>query len=166
MIQATECEHLRGTMLDAAAGLVPRSAEFECHLRTCFQCFERFDELRRTMELLDEWRGPRPSSQFDALLRVRLLEAKAAERARWWSRLSQPVVAVSFATLSLVGVVALQRTTRSPVSTSAPQESELRALPGSAVGDLQSLEAADGLFADFDLLDQLAPDQQNASGQN
>jgi hypothetical protein len=39
-------------------------------------------------------------------------------------------------------------------------------LPGSAVGDLQSLEAADELFADFDLLDDLSPDQQNPSSQN
>ena len=166
MIQATECEHLRGMMLDTAAGLVPRSVEFECHLWTCVKCSERFDELRATMGLLDEWGSPQPSSRFDALLWDRLLEAKAAGRAGWWSRLSQPVVAVSFATLLLVGVVVLQRTTRSLMRTSAPQRSELRALPGSAVGDLQSLEAADELFADFDLLDDLSPDQQNPSSQN
>jgi hypothetical protein len=34
---------------------------------------------------------------------------------------------------------------------------------GSAVADLQSLDEGDELFADFDLLDELAPDQQNAS---
>jgi hypothetical protein len=61
-------------MLDAAAGLVPPSPEFEAHLRTCVTCYEQFHELRGTMELLDEWSGPEPSSGFDALLRVRLLE--------------------------------------------------------------------------------------------
>jgi hypothetical protein len=40
------------------------------------------------------------------------------------------------------------------------------ALPGSAVGDLQSLQEADELLADFDLLDELAPDQSHASNQN
>jgi hypothetical protein len=45
-------------------------------------------------------------------------------------------------------------------------ESDVSALPGSAVGDLQSLQEADELLADFDLLDELAPDQSHPSNQN
>lgn len=166
MIRATECEHFSGTMLDAAAGLVPPSPEFESHLRTCVTCYEQFHELRGTMELLDEWSGPEPSSRFDALLRVRLLEAHSPHRTRWWPPLSRTVGALTLASLLMAGVLVVQRTTHRDIMASAPMESDVSALPGSAVGDLQSLQEADELLADFDLLDELAPDQSHPSNQN
>jgi hypothetical protein len=45
-----ECEHLRGTMLDAAAEQIARSPGFERHLRTCLRCSEQFDDLCTTMQ--------------------------------------------------------------------------------------------------------------------
>jgi hypothetical protein len=118
------------------------------------------------MDLLDEWRVPEPSSRFDSLLHARLLETKTVAAAGWWLRLPLPVVAVSLAALFLVGALALQRTKGAPTPASVVEEYDSRALPGSAVGDLQSLEEAGELFADFDLLDQLAPDEQAASSRN
>jgi hypothetical protein len=75
MIRAKECEDVSGMMLDFAAGIIISSPELESHLRTCIICSEQVHALRRTMELLDEWSSPEPSSHFDALLRVRLLDA-------------------------------------------------------------------------------------------
>jgi hypothetical protein len=82
---------------------------------------------------------------------------------RWWFRLRLPVVAVSLAALLLVGAITMHQTKRSLVAPSAIQKFGAGTSPGSAVGDLQSLEEAEKLFADFDLLDQLAPDHQNAT---
>jgi hypothetical protein len=66
----------------------------------------------------------------------------------------------------MAGVLVVQRTTHRDIMASAPMESDVSALPGSAVGDLQSLQEADELLADFDLLDELAPDQSHPSNQN
>jgi hypothetical protein len=159
-----ECKDLRGTMLDAAVGLRPHTSDLERHLLTCPVCFDQFNGLCRTIDLLDEWTVPEPSPQFDAFLRDRLIETKSVTTTRWWFRLRPPVVAVSLAALLLVGAITLHQTKRSLVNPSAVQEFGAGTSPGSAVGDLQSLEEAEELFADFDLLDQLAPDHQNATG--
>ena len=75
MIRATECEDVGGMMLDYAAGIISPSPELESHLKRCITCSEQVRVLRTTMELLNEWSSPEPSSHFDALLRVRLLDA-------------------------------------------------------------------------------------------
>src|ERR1051326_8570430 len=49
-----ECEDLRGTMLDAAAELIPCPSNLKDHLRTCVSCSDQFERLRRTMLLLDD----------------------------------------------------------------------------------------------------------------
>lgn len=161
-----ECDHLQGTMIDAAAGLAPCSPEFKCHLKTCPKCSDQFHVLCKTLGLLDEWKGPEPSSRFDAVLRARLREADALDRTRWWSRWLQPVVAIGFATLLVAGTLVVQRTTHLPVRTPVTYEWDVIAQPGSAVGDLQSLQEADELLTDFDLLDELAPVQSNSSRQD
>jgi hypothetical protein len=80
--------------------------------------------------------------------------------------LFQPVVAIGFATLLVAGALVVQRSTHPPVGARAPYEADVIALPGSAVGDLQSLQEADELLTDFDLLDELAPDHSDASSQD
>ena len=49
-----KCDHLRGTMLDAAAKLIPGPPEFLRHLGICVKCSSEFDELRKTIDLLDD----------------------------------------------------------------------------------------------------------------
>lgn len=157
------CKHFVGTILDAAAGLEPRSIELETHLRTCHDCSVKFRDLRRTMALLDEWKSPEPSLRFDSKLRSRLAEAEISIEASWWSPFLRPALTIGLATFLLVGILEVKYTTRPP---SAPsQRAEAETLPGSAVGDLQMLEEVD-VFGDSELLDQLTPDQQQAASQN
>jgi hypothetical protein len=153
-----ECKDLRGPMLDAVVGLTPDTSDLERHLLTCPVCFDQLNGLCRTIDLLDECTVPEPSPRFDAFLHDRLIETKSVTTTRWWFRLRQPVVAVSLAALLLVGAITMHQTKRSLVASSAIQEFGAGTAPGSAVGDLQSLKEAEDLFADFDLLDQLAPD--------
>ena len=74
------CKHFLGTILDAAADLEARSIDLEAHLRSCRSCWAKFHELQRTMDVLDEWRCPEPSSRFDSQLRGRLLEASISSK--------------------------------------------------------------------------------------
>jgi len=155
-----ECRNLLGTMLDAAAGLIPRSPEFERHLQTCRKCSERFDDLSTTMQLLDQWNAPEPSPHFDAVLRMKLLEAKGTPRRNWLSWFSFSAVAVSFAGLLFVGAVVFQRAFvgKDPASS----RSELRGSQGTALEDLRSLDENSDIY-DSDLLDELAVDQPNST---
>jgi hypothetical protein len=158
-----ECEHLLGAMLDAAEGLIPRSPEFEQHLQVCLKCSAQFDDLRTTMQLLDEWDVPEPSSHFDAVLRMKLLETKGAPRRNWLSWFSFSAAAVTFAGLLFVGAVVLQHSFVG--KNSAHSKSELRALQSTAVGDLQALDENCDVY-DSDLLDELAMDQPSSTNSN
>jgi hypothetical protein len=79
--------------------------------------------------------------------------------------LLRPVAAITLATVLVTGVIVIERTRHLPIR-AASGESGLGPLPGSAVSDLESLQDEDELLSDFDLLDELAPDQSNSSSQN
>ena len=154
-----ECEHLRGTMLDAAAEQIARSPGFERHLR----CSEQFDDLCKTVQLLDESSVRDPSPHIDAALRTRLLETKPTLRRNWWSSFSFSAAAARFAGLLFVGAVVVKHSLLR--KDSARSKSELMAPQGTAVGDLQALEDKGDLY-DSDLLDELAVDQPITTNSN
>ena len=154
-----ECDRLHGTMLDAAARMIPRPPDFQAHLRDCDKCSLEFEALRRTMDLLDEWRVPDPSQGFDGQFREKLGRAKTGIVTGWLVRLRPTIIAFSVATILFTIAITIQLTQSSPISASFVEEHNVGSLSGSAVGDLQALDEADELLADFDLVDHLAPDE-------
>ncbi len=66
------------------------------------------------------------------------------------------------AALFLVGAITFLHVKNSAKSVAVGSEYESAALSGTAVSDLQTLEEAELLFADFDLLDQFAPAQPDS----
>jgi hypothetical protein len=158
-----DCEHLLGTMLNVAAGLIPPSPQLERHLQTCLKCSKQFDNLCTTMQLLDEWSVSDPSPHFDAVLRTNLLEMKPTPPRNWWSWFSFSAAAVSFAGLLFVGAVIVEHSLLR--KDSARSKPELTAPQGTAVGDLQALEDNGDLY-DSDLLDELAVDQPSSANSN
>jgi hypothetical protein len=159
-----ECERLLGTILDTAAGVVPHSMELQAHLRSCATCSTRFENLRQTADILDEWKCPEPSSSFDSNLRARLLDVQVIKGDSWLVLLFRPAWAIGLATILFIGLVAVRHTMHSHVS--PPAESGLQASPGSAVEDLQTLEEVDTVSTDLDLLDDLAPSQEQTTNQD
>jgi hypothetical protein len=151
-----KCEHFLGMMLDAAASLEHRAIELDAHLRSCHSCSVKFHDLSKTMDLLDEWKCPEPSPGFDSQLRARLAEGSTSPGTTGWSFLARQVLAGGLATLAFIGILTVRYTTRSLKP--ATQQSESQIVPGSAVGDLQTLEEVDNVSGDSDLLDQLAPE--------
>ena len=158
-----KCNEIREVLPDLAAGLVPVTPEAKAHLESCAECAGKLEAFRQTMALLDEWQAPEPSPYFDVRMRARLREESAKPASAGWLRwLRRPVLAASFALLMVVSVslVRMNSGERGNKTTSslavAPQT---LAEPGTAVGDLQALEKNQNLYSDFDVLDDLAVQQ-------
>jgi predicted anti-sigma-YlaC factor YlaD len=155
------CEQMREHLLDLAAGSKPE-AETDQHLRACAACASQLQEMRQTMSLLDEWQAPEPSPYFDVRLRARMREAAARPRG-WLAWLRKPALAVAMAVLMVAGI-SLFRSARplgnSPAAITSG-EVKMAAQTGSAVADLQDLDKNHDLFANFDVLDELEPQNVN-----
>lgn len=74
---------LANLLLDpaAASDALPRKAK--AHLEECAPCQRELDELRATMELLDNWNAPEPNPYFLTRLDARLREEREAEPVGW-----------------------------------------------------------------------------------
>ncbi len=157
------CHQICELMPDLASGLNRATPEAEQHLKACAACAGKLEDFRRTMALLDQWQAPEPSPYFEVRLRARLREEAARVPAGWLQWVRKPAMALALTALLAVGVT-LVRTkggagfTASDVPipiVQGPGASE----PGTAVGDLQQLEKNHDLYSDFDVLDDLAVQQ-------
>jgi len=154
------CEEIRERMPDVAAGLSQPTAEEGQHLASCAACAEQLKAMRSTMALLDEWQAPEPSPYFDVRLQARLREEMAKPQAGWLYWLRRPVLAAALTVLMGIGV-GLLFTRGSGIYRPSDQEAAMTEAPepGTAVGDLQALETNQELYSDFELLDDLAVQQ-------
>jgi hypothetical protein len=152
-----KCDEIRELMPDLAAGLDAATPEMKTHLDSCAECAGKLEAFRQTMSLLDEWKAPEPSPYFDVRLHARLREEgqKASGMLQW---LRRPALAISFAVLMIVSVT-LVRFTNSGSNRGSQQMASVPAEPGTAVGDLQALDKNHELYSDFDVLDDLAVQQ-------
>jgi len=155
-----KCEEIREIMPDLASGLMGMTPEIGGHLADCSECAGKLAEFRQTMALLDEWRAPEPSPYFDVRLQARLREEMARPQAGWMTWFRRPVLAAALTVLMAIGVglffskgSGIYNTGDDEVAVMDSQE------PGTAVSDLQALEKNHELYSDFDLLDDLAVQQ-------
>ena len=162
------CDDTRELMPDLAAGLTVPTPEIKAHLDSCAECAGKLEAFRQTMSLLDEWQAPEPSPYFDVRLNARLREEieSARQPAGWLRWLRKPALAASFAVLMVVSVTLVRMNSGSgeknavapslaPVTVAMQSPAE----PGTAVGDLQALDKNQNLYSDFDVLDDLAVQQ-------
>jgi anti-sigma factor RsiW len=174
-----KCDEVRETLPDLAAGFTEPSAAMTEHLQACAPCTAQLQEFRQTMALMDEWEAPDPSPYFDTRLQARLREEKALEAARgrgwlaWWPRPALAMAAAlavaagigiwqhgasgttSGTTTGTAGNIAIVAPAIVPTSASAER--------GTAVGDLQTLDSDNDLYADFDVLDDIDSQQNSAT---
>lgn len=155
------CNEIRELMPDLAAGLNPATPEMNEHFHGCAACTGTLQEFRQTMALLDEWQVPGPSPYFDVRLQARLREEIAQQPVGWLQWFRKPALAVSLAVLMVVSVTLFQKSGAGPASSGgASQIAQFVEEPaGTAVGDLQALEKNHDLYSDFDVLDDLAVQQ-------
>jgi len=156
------CDEIRERMPEVAAGFGEAAPEESNHLSSCAGCTEHWKAMRETMAVLDEWQTPEPSPYFDMRLQARLREELAKEPAGWMQWFRRPVLAAALTVLMGVGV-GLFFTRGSgiyaPVAVNSISDTFSRPQPGSAVGDLQALDKNHDLYSDFELLDDLAVQQ-------
>ena len=165
-----KCEEVGEMLPDLAAGLAKPSDAMKEHLQACAPCTARLQQFRQTMALMDEWEAPEPSPYFDTRLQARLREEKIAEAARGrglFAWLPRPALAMAAALVLAIGVgiwqydVQMSGTGHLAVVAPAPVQPSASAERGTAVGDLQTLDSDNDLYADFDVLDDI-DSQQNA----
>jgi len=148
------CNEIRERMPDVAAGFSEFTPEESKHLETCAECAQQLNGMRSTMSLLDEWQAPEPSPYFDVRLQARLREEMAKPQVGWLSWFRRPVLAAALTVLMGVGV-GLFFTRGSGIYNPPPDLKSDNFEPGSAVSDLQALDANHELYSDFELLDDL-----------
>jgi len=142
-----KCTEIRELLPDLAAGLAPVTPELNDHLRACAACAGTLDEFRKTMALLDEWQTPEPSPYFDVRLRARLREEATQQPSAWWAWARRPVMAISLAVVIVAGVTVF-RIEHPPRTNPVPTLANIQ--PGTAVGDLQTLDKNHDVFSDSD----------------
>jgi hypothetical protein len=155
-----KCEEIREIMPDLASGVTGMTLEIGGHLADCGECAAKMAEFRQTMALLDEWRAPEPSPYFNVRLQARLREEMAKPHAGWMTWFRRPVLAAALTVLMAIGMglffskgSGMYNASDDEVAVMDSQE------PGTAVSDLQALEKNHDLYSDFDLLDDLAVQQ-------
>jgi anti-sigma factor RsiW len=138
------------------------------HLATCEPCRTEFAELRKTMNLLDEWKAPEPSPYFDQKLAVMLREEQAKAPAGWLERVRErllfntgrqfrPAMAGALALAVLLGGGSFAGLT-------VFHDSQPQVQASATVEDLQILDKNDQAIQQMDQL--LQDDGDNDSGTN
>ncbi len=150
-----KCDEIRERMPDVAAGFSEVTADESQHLESCGVCREELKAMRSTMALLDDWQVPEPSPYFDVRLQARLREEMAKPQAGWMHWFRRPVLAAALTVMMGVGVGLFVTQGKGVHHPEAP----IAEGPGTAVSDLQSLEKNNEMYSDFELLDDLAVQQ-------
>ena len=154
------CKQVREQFLDLATGGLP--AEAAEHVATCHECAAEMKAMQATMALLDEWQTPEPSPYFDMRLQARLRE-EAAVPATWLQQLRaafspaglmgrKAVLASAMAVLLVGGVLMFRGSGKTDIGGNRPVQAQV----GTPVGDLMVLDRNQDLYAEFDLLDDVA----------
>ena len=146
-----KCNEIHELLPDLAAGLASAAPEVNNHLRSCNACTETLAEFRQTMALLDEWQAPEPSPYWNTRMQARLREEAAKQPAGWWAWARRPAMAVSLAVLMVAGVSVYRMEHQAAKGTSpSPTLANADIQPGTAVGDLQTLDKNHDVFSDSD----------------
>ncbi len=158
-----KCKEIREMIPDLAAGMDSMTPEAEEHLHSCAECSNDLKEIRGTMALLDEWEAPELTPYFNMRLKARLREEIANQPASWLQWMRKPALAISLAVLMVASITLFRgggsSTPALPGPGGNPALVSVSATPGTAVGDLQSLDRNHDLYSDFDVLDDLTVQQ-------
>lgn len=153
-----KCEEIKEMLPDLASGSANETPEMRQHLASCEGCTGKLQAFRQTMALLDEWQVPEPSPYFDTRLQARLREEMARPQGGWMAWFRRPILAAAFTLLMAIGVGIFVHdggNYHRADNVVADIDPLVQAQPGTAVGDLSSLDKNHDLYSDFELLDDL-----------
>jgi hypothetical protein len=137
------------------------------HAEACADCREELEELRATMNLLDDWGTPPANPFFDAKLLARLraeqenAPAGLLERTRAWFLYSSRLRVQTLATAALGIAVVVGGGTFADIEWRLAQQTQQES---ATVRDLKSLDGNSQVFQQLDSVDQSADQQNQDSG--
>ena len=156
-----KCLEVRELLPELATGMDIASKQVEPHLAhigSCVACSAELQELRQIMAVLDEWQVLEPTAYFDTRLMARVREEKTqgATHQGWMAWLRKPVMGMALAMVMVAGVAVYRNV---PASGDKPVVAHAVIQPqrGTAVADLQALDENPDMYSDFDVLDELQP---------
>jgi predicted anti-sigma-YlaC factor YlaD len=155
------CRNIHDQLPDVALGFTPMPPEVEAHLGECRECADTLQALRSTMNLLDEWQAPEPSSYWDVRMQARLREEQQRASAGWLQWFRRPAFSVAAALCLVVGIGVIQAD-RFLQQGENPPIIHSSATTGTAVSDLQYLDKNSDLLQNFDALDDMDGDDDAA----
>jgi hypothetical protein len=147
------CRDVREQLLEVAVEGGPASAEIQLHCSVCDPCALEWEQMKKTMALLDEWQAPEPSPYFDVKFQARLRAEQQKSTVGWLGWFRKPAAVGLAATVLLalgVGSFLGRQSDTKNADHTVPA-----AVRGTAVGDLQYLEKHSDLLQEFEALDVL-----------
>jgi hypothetical protein len=81
----TNCAGMDEKLADVLLESRPAPAKVQAHVAKCDGCQNELDELKATMDLLDAWKAPEPSTYFLTRLGARMREEREAAPAGWFA---------------------------------------------------------------------------------
>lgn len=79
----TNCAGMDVELAEMLLEARPASAKVQAHVAECERCQSELNELKATMQALDEWTAPAPSPYFLTRLGARMREEREAAPAGW-----------------------------------------------------------------------------------
>lgn len=152
------CKQMKDSLLDLALAPVGTAAPQEAqeHLRNCPACSAELESMRRTMSVMDEWKAPEPTPYFDSRLRARLRD-ESTKGSGLFEFLRRPALAAAFTLLFVAGLYLYQGgdLTKTDTTKAVNPPRAVTVASTGAVSDLETLDTNYDLYADFELLDEL-----------
>jgi hypothetical protein len=145
----------------------PAPAKVQAHVAECEHCQAELNELKATMNLLDDWKAPEPSPYFLTRLGARMREEREAAPAGWFAGAiarmraniaygpgyhGRPLAAMALTVMLLVGGGTYLGVTDWMQPAQAPGQN------AAVVHDLQTLDS------NAQILDQMEALSNNANG--
>lgn len=158
------CRKVKANLVNLLLDPESVPADVRGHLKECAACSQELASLESTMNLMDEWQAPEPTTYFDSRLAARLREEQRAEPAGFLERMRarvlfgsnmsvRPLAAGVLALLLIIGggtyAGLMTASSSAPVKVSATLE------------DLKSLDDNAQVFQQLTTLDQ---SDQNDNG--
>lgn len=144
------------TYLDARLEPAER-ARLDAHLGVCEQCRGRLEEMRALGRVLEEWKPPAASADFDARLRARLEQEHRVEGRTGWSGwlVLRPAygVALAAAVLGALGIALWQPSAPEPGQPLASRPVAVEHAPSPQAPAAQAPSVASAAGGDLAVLD-------------
>ncbi len=163
-----KCRKIEGQLPDLLFDPGALKPSVHDHFASCADCQSQLASLRATMNLLDEWTAPEPSSYFDTRMQAKLRSAREAAPEGFWERMRAHLLFNTNVHLRTAGAAALAAILAigggSALYVSQLPSSHPQVEASATVRDLQALDGNAQVFQQLNALD--ADDTDTGSDSN